>query len=150
MTMVWSISPLLAFFISPILGSITDRCKLALGRRRPVILLLSSFLVAGLILVPWGKSIGILLGDQEVETLNVTVNLLTEYIEHNNTNTTYAITPIMHQEPIPFYKWATIATIIGTVFLDFSADICQTPARTYMLDVCISGSHVEFWTDQTQ
>lgn len=43
MTMFWALSPLLGFFISPLLGSISDRCKSPLGRRRPILLV--SFLL---------------------------------------------------------------------------------------------------------
>ncbi|XP_039502720.1 membrane-associated transporter protein-like [Drosophila santomea] len=41
MTLVWALSPLVGFFLCPILGSLSDRCKLNIGRRRPFILLLS-------------------------------------------------------------------------------------------------------------
>lgn len=35
MTMVWAISPIIGFFLSPIMGSLSDRCRLKFGRRRP-------------------------------------------------------------------------------------------------------------------
>lgn len=41
MTLVWALSPLIGFFLTPILGSMSDRCKLNMGRRRPFIILLS-------------------------------------------------------------------------------------------------------------
>ena len=41
MTLVWALSPLVGFFVTPILGSMSDRCKLKYGRRRPFILLLA-------------------------------------------------------------------------------------------------------------
>lgn len=41
MTLVWALSPLVGFFVTPILGSISDRCRLKYGRRRPFILLLA-------------------------------------------------------------------------------------------------------------
>lgn len=41
MTLVWALSPLVGFFLTPILGSMSDRCKLNVGRRRPFIILLS-------------------------------------------------------------------------------------------------------------
>lgn len=41
MTLVWALSPLVGFFVTPILGSISDRCRLKHGRRRPFILLLA-------------------------------------------------------------------------------------------------------------
>jgi solute carrier family 45, member 1/2/4 len=41
MTLVWALSPLIGFFVTPILGSLSDRCRLPVGRRRPFIVLLS-------------------------------------------------------------------------------------------------------------
>ena len=41
MTLVWALSPLVGFFVTPILGSVSDRCRLKYGRRRPFILLLA-------------------------------------------------------------------------------------------------------------
>jgi solute carrier family 45 protein 1/2/4 len=41
MTLVWGLSPLVGFFVTPILGSLSDRCKLSWGRRRPFILALA-------------------------------------------------------------------------------------------------------------
>lgn len=41
MTLVWALSPLVGFFVTPILGSVSDRCKFKYGRRRPFILLLA-------------------------------------------------------------------------------------------------------------
>lgn len=102
MTMVWAISPILGFFIAPLLGSLSDRCRLGWGRRRPIITLLSIALLFGLILVPHGKTIGTWLGDKEGA-----------------------------------YTIAKVLTIVGVVFLDFNADICQTPSRSFVLDVTI-------------
>jgi solute carrier family 45 protein 1/2/4 len=41
MTLVWALSPLVGFFVTPIFGSMSDRCRLVQGRRRPFILLLA-------------------------------------------------------------------------------------------------------------
>lgn len=41
MTLVWALSPLIGFFVTPILGSFSDRCRMNLGRRRPFIIILS-------------------------------------------------------------------------------------------------------------
>lgn len=41
MTLVWALSPLVGFFLTPIMGSLSDRCRLNLGRRRPFIILFS-------------------------------------------------------------------------------------------------------------
>ena len=47
MTLIWCLSPLVGFFLTPILGSLSDRCKSTLGRRRPFIILLSIGVVLG-------------------------------------------------------------------------------------------------------
>ncbi len=47
MTLIWCLSPLVGFFLTPILGSMSDRCGSNLGRRRPFILLLSIGVVLG-------------------------------------------------------------------------------------------------------
>ena len=48
MTLIWCLSPLVGFFLTPILGSLSDRCKSTLGRRRPFIILLSIGVVLGM------------------------------------------------------------------------------------------------------
>lgn len=63
MTMVWCLSPVLGFFLVPVMGSLSDRCRAKLGRRRPFIILLSIGIILGLALVPNGESLGAILGD---------------------------------------------------------------------------------------
>ena len=58
MTLVWCLSPVLGFFLVPVMGSLSDRCPLALGRRRPFILVMSVGIVVGLVCVPNGEAIG--------------------------------------------------------------------------------------------
>lgn len=41
MTLVWALSPLIGFFMTPLLGSLSDRCNSRFGRRRPFIVLMS-------------------------------------------------------------------------------------------------------------
>lgn len=48
MTLVWALSPLIGFFLTPILGSLSDRCSLNLGRRRPFILCMSLGVLLGI------------------------------------------------------------------------------------------------------
>lgn len=38
--------------------------------------------------------------------------------------------------------WPIFFTILGTVMLDFDADACQSPARAYLLDICVPGNCV--------
>ncbi|XP_067628885.1 membrane-associated transporter protein [Eurosta solidaginis] len=135
MTMAWGISPILGFFLSPLLGSVSDRCTLSWGRRRPIITVLSIGILIGLILVPYGKDLGILLGDVGFNT--ATANNLSAI---NDTIVPAFIAPAeaITASALPsHFKFAAILTIVGMVLLDLNADTCQTPARTYMLDVCI-------------
>lgn len=127
MTMVWALSPLIAFFVAPVLGSISDRCSSRFGRRRPIIVILSVGLVLGLILAPWGRDIGKLLGDDGVSVANLTNSDLAN-LEYKTVNVT--------EKSNSFY-WAILFTVLGTILLDFNADNCQTPSRAYLLDVCI-------------
>lgn len=135
MTMVWSLSPMLGFFLAPLMGSLSDRCTMKWGRRRPLILLLSVLIFCGLILVPWGRDIGSLLGSADVLPLTLTP------FNGNDTLNALPVDGDDQHRTVPFHKWAAIVTILGTMALDFSADTCQTPARTYLLDTCISEDH---------
>ena len=47
MTLIWCLSPLVGFLLTPVLGSLSDRCQSQLGRRRPFILTLSLGVVLG-------------------------------------------------------------------------------------------------------
>uniref|UniRef100_T1PEM2 Major Facilitator Superfamily protein n=1 Tax=Musca domestica TaxID=7370 RepID=T1PEM2_MUSDO len=138
MTMAWGLSPLIGFFVSPFLGSVSDRCHLSFGRRRPIITLLSVGILIGLILVPYGKDLGLLLGDEGYTNGNVTLPLNSNYTIHEGS---VAAQMAMDSEDGGFsaskFKFAAILTILGMVLLDFDADTCQTPARTYLLDMCI-------------
>lgn len=144
MTMVWSLSPMFGFFLAPLMGSLSDRCTLSWGRRRPLILILSVLIFAGLILVPWGKNIGTMIAGltgNNQHLLNATIHNTTGLLM-NSTMTAEEAAAFADLAPtVPFHKWAAVVTILGTIFLDFSADTCQTPARTYMLDTCISEDH---------
>lgn len=131
MTMVWALSPLLGFFISPLLGSISDRCNSRFGRRRPIIAVLSVGLTLGLILAPWGRDIGMFLGDVGGVTLaNLTSDDPSNF-EYQTVNVT---------DNSGFF-WAILFTVLGTLLLDFNADNCQTPSRAYLLDVCVPEEH---------
>ncbi|XP_054089289.1 proton-associated sugar transporter A [Zeugodacus cucurbitae] len=134
MTMAWGVSPIIGFFISPLLGSISDRCTLNWGRRRPIITFLSVGILLGLILVPYGKDLGILFGDIGYNMTSVNSSAMNDAVA-----AALQSTEVDNAEgPIPSnFKFAAILTIIGMVMLDLNADTCQTPARTYMLDVCI-------------
>lgn len=135
MTLVWALSPLVGFFVTPILGSMSDRCKLKHGRRRPFILLLALGVFIGLILVPNGEHIGYAFGDKPSHT-NETIPL-----GHRTTAKLSEEAAAGSVEIASSHSWGIFFTILGTVMLDFNADACQSPARAYLLDVTIPEDH---------
>ncbi|XP_020292465.1 proton-associated sugar transporter A [Pseudomyrmex gracilis] len=136
MTLVWALSPLVGFFVTPILGSMSDRCRLKHGRRRPFILLLALGVFIGLILVPNGEHIGYAFGDTKFHT-NETIPLG----HHRTTAKEEAFHPSANR--ISSHSWGIFFTILGTVLLDFDADACQSPARAYLLDVTVPEDHAK-------
>ncbi|KAK9880972.1 hypothetical protein WA026_014323 [Henosepilachna vigintioctopunctata] len=144
MTLVWALSPLIGFFLTPILGSLSDRCPSKFGRRRPFIVLLSLGVLMGLILVPNGETLGFALGDTP-SSLNITTykdsahrtSAKKEYTSNNSiNNSTDAYSLGKH-------PWGIFFTVLGTMLLDFDADACQSPARAYLLDVTIPDDHAK-------
>ncbi|CAL1538399.1 unnamed protein product [Lymnaea stagnalis] len=127
MSMVWCLSPILGFFLVPIMGSLSDRCSLRLGRRRPFIILMSIGIILGLCLVPNGELLGIWVGDSGNETINA--------YPGRNSSLVFSFTlPPEHIRGIIF-------TIFGVAMLDFNCDACQSPCRAYLLDVCVPEDH---------
>lgn len=47
MSLIWALSPLIGFFLTPMLGSLSDHCQLKIGRRRPFICILSLGILMG-------------------------------------------------------------------------------------------------------
>uniref|UniRef100_A0A1B0CN46 Regulatory protein zeste n=2 Tax=Lutzomyia longipalpis TaxID=7200 RepID=A0A1B0CN46_LUTLO len=115
MTMVWSLSACLSIICSPLIGPLTDQCRLALGRRRPLMIFLSVLLLLGLILVPHGAKIGL-------------------WLE-------WVTMPVKIEKSSSLNPWTIFCTVLGTIVLDFSADNCQTPSRAYLLDMCLPADH---------
>ncbi|XP_053603428.1 proton-associated sugar transporter A [Plodia interpunctella] len=131
MTLVWALSPLIGFFMTPLLGSLSDRCKSKFGRRRPFIVLMSVGVLLGLILVPNGEEIGYALGDERPVNQTAIPSALgprSSALDHESTN---------------YHPWGVLFTVLGTVFLDFDADACQSPARAYLLDVTVPEDHAK-------
>lgn len=169
MTLVWALSPLVGFFLTPILGSLSDRCKLNLGRRRPFIILLSigvflgklvingvnmytlyrilyvfyHYTIPGLILVPNGENLGYAFGDidphLQIESMNLT-NVTVNNIDVSPHRSTASESEVA-AVPKTSHPWGIFFTILGTVLLDFDADACQSPSRAYLLDVTVPGEY---------
>ena len=139
-TAVYAISPALGFILVPIIGSLSDRCTLSIGRRRPFIVLMSLGIFLGLILVPYGKALGQFLGDTYTysysygynQSINGSGSLYNVSFASNVSNNIEFMT-----DKTNFHNpWGLFFTIIGVALLDFNCDGCQSPSRTYMLDVC--------------
>ena len=157
MTLVWCVSPLLGFFLVPVMGSLSDRCPSKLGRRRPFILLLSVGIIIGLILVPNGEALGISFGDSgpvaaksfSLQDGNLTVlkklNSTDSLVQFSNGSTLVvrsAFSPIWPSLKLPDNHVAgIILTIFGVAMLDFNCDACQSPCRTYLLDISVPDDH---------
>lgn len=156
MTMVWALSPLIGFFLAPLMGSLSDRCNLRLGRRRPFILLLSLGILIGLFLVPYGKDIGYWISGEELITQTSLSLISLKNDSFLSSAQNYEINPSdvdakyitshlgkmrVSETTVDVNMWAAVITIIGVILLDFDADTCQTPARAYLLDVSVPNEH---------
>lgn len=89
--------------------------------------ILYNYSITGLILVPNGEAIGYALGDPG---------------DVNRTEVPTALgprSPVLETSESSHHPWGIVFTVLGTVFLDFDADACQSPARAYLLDVTIPG-----------
>lgn len=147
MTLVWALSPLIGFFLTPILGSLSDRCTHPMGRRRPFIILLSIGVLLGLILVPNGEYLGYSMGDYYStdfinDTLSSNGTISNKILPHRTTaiDSDEEFTEMLTTESSS-HSWGILFTILGTVLLDFDADACQSPARAYLLDVTQTADH---------
>ncbi|KFB53937.1 AGAP010854-PA-like protein [Anopheles sinensis] len=152
MTMIWGISPLIGFFLSPVIGGLSDRCRSRFGRRRPVLFALGVGLIAGCLLVPFGKNIGEWFGDLGEIVVDPASSILdpvaARLIDLNGTVATEALRAYnfyrVDEEIVEHrldYKWAIVITIIGTILMDFNADNCMTPSRAYLLDISLPEDH---------
>ncbi|XP_064468930.1 proton-associated sugar transporter A-like [Ornithodoros turicata] len=137
LTLTMCLSPAIGFFVTPLLGSLSDTCESTLGRRRPFIILLSFGMLVGLVLIPNGKDIGVVMGDSA-------------FVNHSMTNVTPRILVpryVSASEEKP--TWGIFFTIIGFVFLDMCSDSCQSPSRTYVLEVTTSDDQTRALTTFT-
>ncbi|KAL1417966.1 hypothetical protein MTO96_006029 [Rhipicephalus appendiculatus] len=146
------LSPALGFFVTPVLGSMSDTCTSRMGRRRPFITIFALGMLLGLILLPNGQDLGIALGeDLGIALGDSGVNVLGEgndvIAEGNSTN---ALKLLLANNStaanVAYHSWSNhgwgiMFTIVGFVFLDMGCDGCQSPARSYVLDVTIVSDH---------
>ncbi|XP_058830143.1 proton-associated sugar transporter A-like [Topomyia yanbarensis] len=117
MTMVWAFAPMLGFFFAPMIASFSDQVRSSWGRRRPILLTLGAACITGLLILPHGKAIGLLLGDPDV--------------------------PV---EMMDGFRWGVLITVIGLVLTDFDVETSSGVGRTYFMDVCILEDHARVLT----
>ena len=134
------------------MGSLSDRCPAKLGRRRPFILFMSAGIVLGLLLVPNGEVLGIALGDNGTTSVSYSPTVLNTTpifqanISYFSDVSTFPTTTEDGGKLINFHfsrehARGIIFTILGVVILDFNCDACQSPCRTYLLDVSLPEDH---------
>lgn len=121
-----SLGPALGFFITPVLGSLSDVCTSRYGRRRPFIALLSVGILCGLVLLPTGQQLGIAFGDTHMA---------------RNGTLTDGDSGLQ-----PSSSRGIAFTILGFVLLDACCDACQSPSRSYALDVTVEADHARALT----
>lgn len=102
-----------------------------MGRRRPFIILLSIGVLLGLLLVPNGEYFGYKFGDTHDTTveivpdnINATTNIPFERDFNSSLEVSTEVETIKGQ-----HSWGILFTIIGTILLDFDADVsgdCKT------------------------
>ncbi|XP_053687655.1 proton-associated sugar transporter A-like [Sabethes cyaneus] len=117
MTMAWAFAPVMGFFFAPMIASFSDRVRCSWGRRRPVLLALGTACITGLLILPHGKAIGLLMGDEDVP-----VELMTGF------------------------RWGVLVTVIGLMLTDFDIETSSGVGRTYFMDVCILDDHARVLT----
>ena len=59
LTFVWAASPIVGLITQPFIGSMSDRCTSKWGRRRPFILAFAIGILLGLLLIGFGRDIGL-------------------------------------------------------------------------------------------
>lgn len=86
-------------------------------------------------MVPNGKYLGSYFGDKPFKENSSTL-YDTEYLLSDKLNIG---TKELSVSTKSSHYWGIIFTVLGTVFLDSMADSCQSPARSYLVDICHPG-----------
>ncbi|KAG7268755.1 hypothetical protein CRUP_031827 [Coryphaenoides rupestris] len=116
-SLTWFLSPILGLLFTPLIGSASDRCTLAWGRRRPFILALCVGTLLGVALFLNGSLMGWQALGQACHDDESSVTCL-------------ALGDRQGSQPI-----GIVLTVLGVVVLDFCADATEGPIRAYLLDV---------------
>lgn len=63
-SIIWLCGPMSGFFVQPLVGHMSDRCKSRLGRRRPFIIAGAAAIVVAVLIIGFSADIGWLFGDR--------------------------------------------------------------------------------------
>ncbi|XP_027091404.1 sucrose transport protein SUC4 isoform X1 [Coffea arabica] len=63
-SIIWLCGPISGFFVQPLVGHMSDRCKSRLGRRRPFIIAGAASIVVAVLVIGFSADIGWLFGDR--------------------------------------------------------------------------------------
>ncbi|KAF3326387.1 sucrose transport protein SUT1 isoform X2 [Carex littledalei] len=110
-SVMWICGPIAGFVVQPCVGYWSDRCRLAIGRRRPFILGGCLLICIAVIVIGFSSDIGFALGDTKLHCKD------------------YSGARVH----------AAIVFVFGFWILDFSNNLVQGPARALMAD--LSGAH---------
>jgi solute carrier family 45, member 1/2/4 len=101
---VWLAGPISGLLVQPVVGSLSDRCTLSFGRRRPFIVTGCVLVVVGLLLLSNAELLGTSLG------------------------------PYLGLSSLQSTNFSIIIAVIGFWILDFANNACQGPARALIMD----------------
>lgn len=79
MSLILGVGPAIGFFLVPVIGRASDRCRNRFGRRRPYILLLSIVVVVSLFVIPYAHVISSVLFGRSSElssTFSITIMII--------------------------------------------------------------------------
>ena len=93
-------------------------------------------------MVPNGEDLGYWFGDVDphlqLQSFNASANTTFNNINVSPHRSTASQTQVDYVQKTS-HPWGIFFTVLGTALLDFDADACQSPARAYLLDVCVPG-----------
>lgn len=93
--------------------------------------------------MPNGEDLGYWFGDVDphlqIANLNITLNGTHSNFDVSPHRITASQTDVQLVQKTS-HPWGIFFTVLGTVLLDFDADACQSPSRSYLLDVCVPGN----------
>ncbi|XP_063715979.1 solute carrier family 45 member 4-like isoform X2 [Symsagittifera roscoffensis] len=124
MSFTWAFSPILGFFLTPLLGSLSDTCNLKYGKRRPFIVLLAVIIIVGaLFLSQSGNVIIYFTGRGPLNSTQIDAVPTRDQFQRSGNVYDSSYTSLV-----------VVFTVVGLSLIDFGCDACQSPARAYLID----------------